>query len=76
MLLKFSKNISDQLHRCQISLVGPRILKYHQGMTQFNSIIKKFAFQQSMKAIKKQLKIKSEFSFNRASTETIKKNHI
>ena len=40
-----------------------------------NSIIKKFAFHQRVKAIKKKLKIKNEFSFNLFSTETIKKNH-
>ena len=50
--------------------------KISSGNDSINSIIKKFAFQQSMKAIKKKLKIKSEFSFNRVSTETIKKNHI
>ena len=38
-----------------------------------NSIIKRFAFHQSIKAIKKKLKIKSEFSFNHIFTETIKR---
>ena len=38
-----------------------------------NSIIKKFAFHQSIKAIKKKFKIKSEFLFKRVSTETIKR---
>ena len=37
-----------------------------------NFIIKKFAFHQSIKAIKKKFKSKSEFSFNHVSTETIK----
>ena len=44
MLLKFSINISDQLHRCQISLVDPRILKYHQGMTQLTLLLKNLPF--------------------------------
>ena len=39
-----------------------------------NPIIKKFAFHPSIKAIKKKFKIKSQFSFNLVSTETIK-NH-
>ena len=38
-----------------------------------NFIIKKFAFYQSIKAIKKKIKSKSEFSLNHVSTETIKK---
>ena len=38
-----------------------------------NSIIKKFAFHPSIKAIKKKFKIKNEFSFNLVSTETIKR---
>ena len=37
------------------------------------SIIKKFAFHQSIKAIKKKFKIKSEFLFNHVSSETIKR---
>ena len=38
-----------------------------------NSIIKKLACHPSIKAIKKKFKIKSKFSFNLVSTETIKK---
>ena len=38
-----------------------------------NSIIKKFAFHPSIKAIKKKFKIKNVFSFKLVSTETIKK---
>ena len=38
-----------------------------------NSIIKKFAFHLSIKEIKEKLKIKSEFSFNLVSAETIKR---
>ena len=38
-----------------------------------NSIIKKFACYPSIKAIKKKFKIRSEFSFNLVSTETIKR---
>ena len=38
-----------------------------------NSIIKKFAFHPSVKAIKKKFKIKSKFSFNLVSIETIKR---
>ena len=38
-----------------------------------NSIIKKFACHLNIKAIKKKFKIKSEFSFNLVSTETIKR---
>ena len=37
-----------------------------------NFIIIKFAFHQSIKAIKKKFRSKSEFSFNHVSTETIK----
>ena len=36
------------------------------------SIIKKFVFHRSIKLIKKKFKIKSEFSFNHVSKETIK----
>ena len=43
------------------------------GNDKINSIIKKFAFHQSIKAIKKKFKIKSEFLFKRVSTETIKR---
>ena len=43
------------------------------GNDTVNSIIKRFAFHQSIKAIKKKLKIKSEFSINHVSTETIKR---
>ena len=42
------------------------------GNDTINSIIKRFTFHQSIKAIKKKLKIKSKFSFNHISTETIK----
>ena len=42
------------------------------GNDTVNSIIKTFAFHQSIKAIKKKFKIKSKFSFNHLSTETIK----
>ena len=38
-----------------------------------NSIIKKLACHRSIKAIEKKFKIKSEFSFNLVSTETIKR---
>ena len=38
-----------------------------------NFINKKIAFHPSIKAIQKKFKIKSEFSFNLASTETIKR---
>ena len=38
-----------------------------------NFIIKKFVCHPSIKAIKKKFKIKSEFSFNLVSTETIKR---
>ena len=43
------------------------------GNDKTNTIIKKFAFHQSIKAIKKKFKIKSEFLFKRVSTETIKR---
>ena len=42
------------------------------GNDKINSIIKKFAFHQSIKAIKKKSKIKSEFSFKHVSNETAK----
>ena len=38
-----------------------------------NSIVKKFAFHPNIKAIKKEFKIKNEFSFNLVSAETIKR---
>ena len=38
-----------------------------------NSIIKRFVFHQSIKAIKKKFKTKNEFSFNHVSTETLKR---
>ena len=38
-----------------------------------NSIIEKCAFHQIIKARKKKFKIKSEFLFNRVSTETMKR---
>ena len=44
MSLKFSVNISDQLQTRQISLVGPKILKCHQGMTQLTPVLKKLSF--------------------------------
>ena len=37
------------------------------------SIIKKFAFHQSIKATKKKFETKSEFLFNHVSSETIKR---
>ena len=43
------------------------------GNGTINSIIKMFAFDQSIKAGKKKFKIKSEFLFNHVSTETIKR---
>ena len=43
------------------------------GNDTINSIIKKVAFHQSIKAIKKKFKIKSKFPFNLVSTETIKR---
>ena len=57
--LQFSINILDQLQARQISLVGPKILQCHQGVTKL--IIKKFAFRQSIKAIKKNSKLKADF---------------
>ena len=38
MSLKFSINISDQLHTPQISLVGPKIFQYHQEMAQLTPL--------------------------------------
>ena len=72
MSLQFS-NILDQLQTRQISLVGPMILQRHQGMTKLTPLLKKFAIHQSIKAVKKKIKIKSEVLFNRMSTETIKR---
>ena len=46
------------------------------GNDTINSITKKFAFHQSIKPINQKFKIKSKFSFNYVSIETIKKNHI
>ena len=44
MLLKFSINISDKLQTRQISLAGPKILQYHQGMTQLTPLSKNLLF--------------------------------
>ena len=57
MLLQFSINISDQLQTRQISLVGPKILQL--GNDKINSIIEKFPFHQSIKATKKNSKLKA-----------------
>ena len=73
MSLQFSINISDQLQTRQISLIGQKILRCQSGNDKINSIIKKFAFHQSIKAIKTKFKIKSKFMFKRLSTETIKR---
>ena len=55
------------------NLLGwPRDTSISAGNDKVNSIIKKFAFHQSIKAVKKKFKIKSEFSFIFVSTETIK----
>ena len=43
------------------------------GNDTINSIIKTFAFHQSIKAIKKKFKIRRKFLFNNVSTETIKR---
>ena len=51
----------------------PEDTSMSSGNDTINSIIKKFAFQPSIKAIKKKFKIKSEFSFNLVCTETIKR---
>ena len=72
MSLQFSVNISDQLQTRQISLISPKILQCHQGMTLNHLIIKKIAFYQSIKAIRK-FKIKSKFLFHHVSTKTIKR---
>ena len=42
-------------------------------MTKLTPLLKKIAFHQSIKAIKKKLKIKSKFLFKCVSTETIKR---
>ena len=72
MSLQFSVNISDQLQTRQISLISPKILQCHQGMMLNHLIIKKIAFYQSIKAIRK-FKIKSKFLFHHVSTKTIKR---
>ena len=55
------------------NLLGwPRDTSISAGNDKVNSVIKKFAFHQSIKAVKKKFKIKSEFSFIFVSTETIK----
>ena len=43
------------------------------GNDTINSIIKKIAFPPSIKAVKKNFKIKSKFSFKLVSTEAIKR---
>ena len=62
----------DQLQTRPISPADLKILHCHQGMTQLTPLFKKFACNPSIKAIKKKFKIKSAFSFNLVSTETIK----
>ena len=49
----------------------PEDTSMSSGNDTINSIIKKFAFHRSIKAIKKKFKIKSEFSCNHVSTKTI-----
>ena len=46
-----------------MSLVGPKILQYHQGMTQCASLLKTFPFS----------KVKKQYSFNPLSIEVIKR---
>ena len=43
------------------------------GNDKINSISKRLGFHESIKAIKKKFKIKSEFFFHHVSTETIKR---
>ena len=38
--VKISVNISDQLQTTQMSLVGPKILQCHQGMTKLTPLVK------------------------------------
>ena len=40
--LKFSIKISEQLQTRQISLVGPKMLQYHQEMIQLTPLLKNF----------------------------------
>ena len=53
-------------------LIGSKMLQCLRGKT-ITSIIKKFAFHQSIKATKKKFETKSEFLFNHVSSETIKR---
>ena len=51
----------------------PEETSMSSGNDKVNSIIKKFVFYPSIKAMKKKIKIKSKFLFNPVSTETIKR---
>ena len=51
----------------------PEDISMLSGNYTINSISKKFTFHQSIIAIKKKFKIKSQFSFNHVSTESIKR---
>ena len=66
---KYSESIKDPLNLFSWLEDTPM----SSGNDTINFIIKKFAFHQSIKAIKNKLKSKSEFSFNHVSTETIKR---
>ena len=67
--LKFSINITDSLNLFN----WPQDTSMSSGNDTINAILKKFVFHRSIKAIKKKFKIKSEFSFNHVSSETIKR---
>ena len=67
---KHSESVTDSLNLFS----WPENTLMSSGNGTSNSTIKKFAYHWSIKAIKEKSKIKSGFSFNHASTETIK-NH-
>ena len=67
---KHSESVTDSLNLFS----WPENTLMSSGNGTSNSTIKKFAYHWSIKAIKEKSKIKSGFSFNHASRETIK-NH-
>ena len=79
-LLSKQKDVASTFHKHFGSITDllnlfswPEDTSMSSGNDKINSIIKKFAFHPSIKAMKKKIKTKSKFSFNLVSTETIKR---
>ena len=65
MSFQFSIDISNQLQTRQISLAGAEILQCHHSMAELTPLLNFF--------LSAKYKIKSKFSFNHITTETIKR---